>query len=73
MRNRHESPFNEREWACVRVQAPLGAIILARKLPTEPPYEARASGTVFNWISRRFALNNPRDSAAKRFRPRRGL
>jgi len=71
MQSRNESPFNEQEWACVSVQAPLGAVILARKLPAEPFHLARASGAASNWISRRFALSNPRDSVMKRLRSRR--
>lgn len=71
MRSRNESPFDEREWACVSVQAPLGAVTLARKLPVEPFHLARASGTMSNWISRRFASSNPRDLAVKRPRSRR--
>ncbi len=73
MRRRNESPFNEREWACVSVQAPLGAVILARKLPTEPTHAARASGMMSDWIMRRFAPSNPRDLTTKRLRWRRAL
>ena len=71
MRSRNESPFDEQEWACVSVQAPLGAVILARKLPAGPFHLARASGAASNWISRRFAPSNPRDLAMKRLRSRR--
>lgn len=73
MQSRHESPFNEREWACVSVQAPLGVVVLARKLPAAQRHPSRPSGIISNWINRRFAPSSPRDSATKRFRSRRGL
>lgn len=71
MRSKNESPFDAQEWACVSVQAPLGAVTLARKLPARPFHPARASGAVSNWISRRFAPSNPRDLTVKRLRSRR--
>lgn len=71
MRSRHEA-FNEQDWSCVSLQAPLGTVILARKLPARPARCTR-SGALSDWISRRFAPSNPPDSAAKRSRSRRGL
>ena len=69
MQLRHEAmAFNEHAWACVSVQVPLGTVVLARKLPTRL---ARPSGTVSDWINRRFAPSNPPDSATKRVRSRR--
>ena len=61
MLNRHEARFNEREWACMSVQAPLGTVILARKLPAGVPVSRAVSAAI-----RRFAPSNPPDSAAKR-------
>jgi hypothetical protein len=69
MLHRHEEPmFNEREWTCVSMQAPLGTVVLARRLPA---HTARPSGTVTDWISRRFAPRILTDPAAKRPRARR--
>lgn len=71
MLNRHEArQFNEQEWACMSVQAPLGTVLLARRLPP-PPAPARAGGTIV--ISRRSAPSNPPGSATKRLRLRRSL
>ena len=71
MQPRNEvTSFNEREWACVSVQGPLGTVVLARKLPTRP---ARPSGTVSDWISRRFAPRILSDPATKRVRSRRSV
>jgi hypothetical protein len=72
MLNRHEARFNEREWACMSVQAPLGTVILARKLPVIAP-PMRASGATIVWSNRRFAPSNPPDSTVKKPRSRRGL
>ena len=72
MQSRRERPaFNERNWNCVSVQSPLGAVLLARKLPSAAARPSRPSGTLSNWINRRFALSNQRDSATKRIRWRR--
>ena len=69
MQTRHEATaFNEREWACVSLQVPLGTVVLARRLPARP---ARPSGTVYDWISRRFAPRILTDPATKRVRSRR--
>lgn len=70
MRTKPETSFNEKDWACVTLQAPLGTVVFARKLPVVPP-PARPSGSVSDWISRRFASSNPPDSTAKRPRSRR--
>ncbi len=72
MHNRHDSRlFNEREWACMSVQAPLGTVILARILPASPPpMKARVAAV---WSSRRFAPSNQPDSAVRKLRLRRGL
>ena len=72
MLNRHEARFNEREWACMSMQAPLGTVLLARKLPA---LEAtlRAGGAKGAETMRRFAPSNPPDSAVKKPRSRRGL
>ena len=72
MLNRHEARFNEREWACMSVQAPLGTDLLARKLPAIDA-SLRAGGAKTAEIIRRFAPSNPPDSAAKKPRSRRGL
>ena len=72
MRSRSEAPlFNDRDWACVSVQAPLGTVILARKLPAIAPRCMRRSGAVSDWISRLFEPSNPPGSTAKRVRSRR--
>ena len=72
MLKRHEPKlFDEREWACMSVQAPLGTVILARKLPVLPARPTRSSGAVTDWINRRFGTNNPPGSATKRLRIRR--
>jgi hypothetical protein len=63
MQSTNESPFNERDWAFMSVQAPLGRMILARKLPVSNP--------TTTWLSRRFAPSNPRDLTVKRLRSRR--
>ena len=72
MLNRHEARFNEREWACMSVQAPLGTVLLARKLPVHNA-ALRASGAKAAETIRRFAPSNPPDSGAKKPRSRRGL
>ena len=72
MLNRHEARFNEREWACMSVQAPLGTVLLARKLPVNNT-ALRAGGAKAAEVIRRFAPSNPPDSAAKKPRSRRGL
>ncbi len=72
MLNRHEARFNEREWACMSVQAPLGMVILARKLPVIAP-PLRAGGAKAAPAIRRSAPSNPPDSGAKKARSRRGL
>ena len=66
MLNRYEARFNEREWACMSVQAPLGTVILARKLPVGVPVARAVSAAI-----RRFAPSNPPDSGAKKARSRR--
>ena len=71
MQNRNESPFHEQGWACVSLQAPLGVIILARKMPADPARMIRSSGAAATWINRRFAPSNPRDLTTKRLRSRR--
>ena len=72
MRSRSEAPlFNERDWACVSLQAPLGPVILARKLPVISPRVARSSGAVSDWINRLFEPSNPPGSTTKRARSRR--
>ena len=72
MLNRHEARFNEREWACLSVQAPLGTVILARKLPVvAPPWHA--GGAKAAPAIRRFAPSSLPDSTAKKPRSRRGL
>jgi hypothetical protein len=72
MLNRHNARFNEREWACQSVQAPLGTIILARRLPTTQ-VQPRTSGSTTVWTTRRFALRIEPDSTGKKARSRRGL
>ena len=69
MFNRHEDPrFDEREWACVTLQAPLGTVVLARRLPLA----ARAGGPAIP-ANRRSASSNPPGSTTKRLRIRRSL
>ena len=71
MLHRHEAPaFKEREWICVSLKAPLGPVLFARKLPVRA---ARPSGTMSDWITRRFAPSNPPDPGVKRLRVRRSL
>jgi hypothetical protein len=70
MLNRPDARFNQREWACLSVQAPLGKVILARKLPDAAPAH-HAAGATIEWSSRRFAPSNPPGPAAKKARPRR--
>ena len=66
MRSRSEAPlFNERDWACVSVQAPLGTVILARRLPAMAPSGAS------DWASRLFEPSNPPGPTTKRARSRR--
>ena len=68
MQSRNEVvPFDNHEWVCVSVQSPLGAVILARRLPAatlEPEESSKA-------VNRQFGPSNHRDSAAKRPRSRR--
>ena len=70
MLNRHEARFNEREWACMSVQAPLGMVILARKLPVIAP-PLRAGGAKAAPAIRPSAPSNLPDSGAKKARSRR--
>ena len=65
--------YNERDWSWVSVQSPLGAVTLARKLPTVPSRASQPRRTIVISISRRFALNSRPDSATKRLRVRRSL
>jgi hypothetical protein len=69
MLNRHDARlFNERDWACMSVQAPLGTVILARKLPVVTPV-GRGAATAL--AIRRSASSNPPDSTARKPRSRR--
>jgi hypothetical protein len=70
MRTKHESSsLNAREWTLVTVQSPLGAVMLARRLPVISKRDTRANGEVP--INRRFASSNPLDPVTKRVRSRR--
>ena len=72
MQSRPEPLFlNEREWTWVSVQSPLGAVTLARKLPTVSSRAAQTRRALVISISRRFALSSRQDSATKRPRSRR--
>jgi hypothetical protein len=71
MRNRHEvSSFNEHDWTCVKLDSPLGAVMLARKVPVVWR-STRWIGVVSNSIIRRFASNSPPGLTTRRFRWRR--
>jgi hypothetical protein len=73
MRNRHEPlSFDLKEWACVSVQSPLGAIRIARRLPVAARRAAKRvrpdAGTI-----RRFAPSSPAGLIMRRVRLRRSL
>ena len=73
MHHRHNVRlFSEHEWACISVRAPLGTVIIARKLPALAA-TPRTAGATTVWTTRRFALRILPDPAAKRPRPRRSL
>lgn len=70
MQSNSDSPFNEMEWVCVSLQAPLGTVILARKLPMVPPVTLPNSAVALSIIRRSGPSNQP-NSATKRVRSRR--
>ena len=72
MQNRHEpTSVDGKEWACVSVQSPLGAVRIARRLPAS----ARRAGTrrADAGIIRQFAPSSPPGLTMRRLRLRRSF
>jgi hypothetical protein len=71
MRSRREAvSFDSKEWVWVSVQSPLGAVMLARRLPAVA-HPNPAGRELVDGLSRRFDLSNHPDLATKRVRSRR--
>jgi hypothetical protein len=72
MQSRHERlSFDSKEWVCVSVLSPLGAVMIARRLPAIARRGARVANGASNGATRRFDLSNHQGSAMKRVRSRR--
>ena len=68
MQSRNEVvSFDSKDWVCVNVQSPLGAVMLARRLPSL----SDRSNALARELSRQFEPNTQRDPATKRPRSRR--
>ncbi len=72
MQSRHEAlSFGNKDWVCVSVQSPLGAVMLARRIPLIPRRVVRVRSGVLNGASRQFGLSSQPGLAMKRARSRR--
>jgi hypothetical protein len=62
--------FNNKEWLCVSVQSPLGAVTLARRLPPLGTPEAEKRHLAPR-VTRQFDLSNHPGLTTRRVRSRR--
>jgi hypothetical protein len=68
---REKISFNQRDWIFVTVQSPLGAVMLARKVPPATSRAARTSAA--EGLNRRSAPRILSDPSGKKARSRRSI